>query len=215
MSASSMVPSSGNQQSDRNRQVARRGGEMDPFQAIRREMDRVFDDMLRGFGMPSFSPAMTPAISATMLAPHMDVSENDQDIRITAELPGIDEKNLEVMVSDDLLTIRGEKQVEEEEKDRDYRVIERARGSFARSLRLPFSVDPSQVQASFKGGVLTITIPKPKEVREKTARIEVTRENEASDTTSSGTTSGTASRGASAASQASGGSQGTQQQAAE
>lgn len=213
MSASSMVPSSGNQQSGGNRPVARRGGEMDPFQAIRREMDRVFDDMLRGFGMPSFSLPITQAMSATMLTPHMDVSETDQDIRITAELPGIDEKNLEVMVSDDLLTIRGEKQVEEEEKDRDYRVVERARGSFGRSLRLPFSVDPNQVQASFKDEVLTITVPKPKEVKEKTARVEVKRENGAGGSTSSGTTSGTASSGTSAASQQSRGSQGTQKAA--
>jgi HSP20 family protein len=162
-----MMPSSGNQQV-RNRQMMRRGEDIDPFLALRHEMDRVFDDLLRGFGMPSLPPPSPfGRMPAPMLAPHVDVSESDEEVRIAAELPGIDEQDVEVSLSGDILTIRGEKRIEQDEKGRDYRIVERARGSFSRSLRLPFMVDPAQVQATVKDGVLTITIPKPRELREK------------------------------------------------
>lgn len=207
MSATSMTPSSSNQPMARGGQVMRSGQDvmrsgqdMDPLMAFRREMDRVFDDLMRGFGMPSLPiPRAMPAV----LAPQIDVSETDQEVRIAAELPGIDENNVEVIVADDILTIRGEKQIEQEEKDRDYRVVERARGSFSRSLRLPFSIDPQQVQASVKDGVLTITIPKPKDVQEKTSRVEVKREEGAgnqNNAQNNASTSGTSSSSSGASS---------------
>jgi len=111
-------------------------------------------------------------------------------------------------VADDILTIRGDKQIEQEEKDRDYRVVERARGSFSRSLRLPFSIDPKQVQATVKDGVLTITIPKPKDVQEKTSRVEVKREDGAG-TATNASTSGTSANSSGASSS---GTSGTGQQ---
>lgn len=176
VSGTSIMPSSGNWQ-PRNRHVMRRGEDIDPFLVLRLEMDRVFDDLFRGFGMPSFPPPPLGRTPTPMLAPHIDVSETDQEVRIAAELPGIDEQDVELSLVDDILTISGEKRVEHQEKDRNYRIMERARGSFSRSLRLPFRVDPGQVQAIVSDGVLTITIPKPREVQEKTSRIEVTRQN--------------------------------------
>jgi HSP20 family protein len=202
MSVTSMVPSSGNQPTGRNQQqMARRGEEMDPFLAFRREVDRVFDDLLRGFGVPSL-PAASPG---GMLTPRMDVSETDQEIRITAELPGIDEKDVEVIVADDVLTIRGQKETQREDEDRDYRLVERASGYFSRTLRLPFSVDPNKVQATVNNGVLTVTIPKPKEVQDKTQRIEVQRENGAGGSSTSATSAG--SSGSSSSGSGSSGSQ--------
>ena len=164
----------------RNRLPARRSEEMDPFTAFRGEINRLFDDFFTGFDLPMFGGDDR----GRMLTPQIDVSETDQELQITAELPGIDEKNLEVTVADDMLTIRGEKRDEHEQRERDYHVMERSYGSFARTLRLPFAVDPQQAKATFKDGVLRITIPKPKDVQQKTQRIEVRREEAGSGTTS-------------------------------
>lgn len=115
-----------------------------------------------------------------ILTPQIDVSETDQEIRVTAELPGIDEKDVEVTLTDDVLMIRGKQKAErEEEKDRGYHLRERVQGTFSRVLRLPFAADPNQVQATVNNGVLTVTIPKPKEVQEKVHRIEVKKEEAA------------------------------------
>jgi HSP20 family protein len=138
---------------------------------LRREMNRLFDDFFTGFGFPSLG-----GTEARMLTPRIDVSENDQEIQITAELPGLDAKDVEVTVTDDTLTIRGEKKEESERKEHDHHVTERSYGTFSRTLRLPFAVDAGRAKAAFKDGVLRITIPKPKEVQQRTHRIEVRRE---------------------------------------
>jgi HSP20 family protein len=135
-------------------------------------MNRLFDDFFTGFGLPMLGGGD----GGRMLSPQLDVSETDQEMQIAAELPGIDEKNIEVTVADDMLTIQGEKQEERDQKERNYHLMERSYGTFSRMLRLPFAVDPQQVKAAFKDGVLRITIPKPKEVQQKTQRIEVRRE---------------------------------------
>jgi HSP20 family protein len=177
--ARSLVPFS------RNMPAPWRSLETDPFMAMRREMNRLFDDAFGGFdlGLPSLFGPVMGRMPAEMVVPQIDVSETERELQITAELPGIDPKDIEVLLADDRLTIRGETKADhEEEKERNYHIIERSRGAFSRSLRLPFAADPGQVKAAFKDGVLTITIPKPKEVLEKQHRIEVQ-----SDTASSGT----------------------------
>jgi HSP20 family protein len=157
----------------RNWSLSRSSEDTDPFMAFRRQMNRVFDDAFRGFGMPSLvGPAFGRMPMATLM-PQIDLSESEHEIQVTAELPGIDEKDVEVILADDMLTIRGEKKAEHEQKDRDYHLVERSHGTFSRSLPLPFAADPSQVKAGFKNGVLTVTIQKPKEVLEKQHRIEV------------------------------------------
>jgi HSP20 family protein len=137
----------------------------DPFTTLHREMNRLFDDALRGW--PSQS-----ASGGAVSAPRMNVSETENEIRVEAELPGVSETDVQLELSDDLLTIRGEKQAEREDKNTNYHIVERSFGSFARSVRLPFSPRPDQVKAEFNNGVLKITLPKSA-AQEKVHRIQV------------------------------------------
>jgi HSP20 family protein len=157
----------------RDQSMARWSEDNDPFLAMRREMNRLFDDVFGGFGLPS---AFGPALRQMPAAPKIDVSETDNEIQITAEMPGIDQNDVEVLLEDDRLIIRGEKKEEREDKDRNYHVRERVQGAFSRTLPLPFAPDPNQVKAEFRNGVMTITIPKPQEVKQKQHRIEVQKD---------------------------------------
>jgi len=114
---------------------------------LQREVDRLFEDFTRGF--PSFptSPAFQTR-GAVDLMPSMDVTETDKEIEITAELPGLEEKDVQINLSDNLLTIRGEKKAEKEQKEKDYRLVERSYGSFSRTLELPDGVDPNAIKAT-------------------------------------------------------------------
>jgi len=103
----------------------------------------------------------------------LDVSETDKELTLTAELPEVDEKDVELTLTDDVLTIRGEKKREQTQRNGDYHMVERSYGSFARSLRLPFAVDQDKVDARFEKGVLTVTLPKPPEVQQSTRRIAI------------------------------------------
>jgi HSP20 family protein len=123
----------------------------DPFLALHREVNRLFDDVMRGVG-----PAGGSLTGA--LVPRMDVSESGQDICIEMELPGVSEQDVHVELTDDLLIVRGEKRAVRE--DAQHHLTERSFGGFARSVRLPFAPRPDQVQAGFANGVLTITLPK-------------------------------------------------------
>jgi HSP20 family protein len=134
-----------------------------PFFSLQREIDRLFDDFSRGF--PTFSSG-----GGEML-PSVDVTENDKQIEITAELPGLEEKDVQVNLADNVLTIRGEKKAEKEEKDKTYRLVERNYGSFVRSLELPEGVNADAIKASINKGVLTVTVPKPAPAQAK--KIEV------------------------------------------
>ena len=172
MASRSLMPFS------RNMPMSRWGEETDPFLQMRREMNRLFDDAFGGFGLPSI---LGPTLRQMPAAPKIDVSETDNDVQITAEMPGIDQNNVEVLLEDDRLIIRGEKKEEREEddKERNYHVRERVQGAFSRTLPLPFAPDPTQVKAEFKNGVMTITIPKPQEVKQKQHRIEVQKDTSA------------------------------------
>jgi HSP20 family protein len=173
MADQQVTQSSGNRtQSSDNRAVARRSDALSPFAPLR-EFERLFGDFFSVFGVPARAEREAVALPPGIIAPRIDVSETDDEVRIKAELPGVNEKDIDVRLIDDVLTIRGEAQTQHEEKQQDYRVMERARGTFVRSLRLPFMADASQVQASFKDGILSITIPKPREARERVQRIEV------------------------------------------
>jgi HSP20 family protein len=139
----------------------------EPFGSLRQDMERLFEDFSRDFG---WTP---PAVGGAGMALRVDVSESENEIRIEAELPGVDEKNVEVVLSDGRLTIKGEKKQEKEEKKKDYHMVERSYGSFARSIGLPFEAAPGQVKASFTKGVLTVTVPKPAEVKAKEKKIPI------------------------------------------
>ena len=170
MASRSLMPFS------RNMPTARWSEDTDPFLAMRREMNRLFDDVFGGFGLPT---AFGPALRQMPVAPKIDVSETDNEIQVTAEMPGIDQNDVEVLLEDDRLIIRGEKKEEREDKDRNYHLRERVEGAFSRTLPLPFAPDPNQVKAEFKNGVMTITIPKPQEVKQKQHRIEVQKDTSA------------------------------------
>ncbi|UDL90741.1 Hsp20/alpha crystallin family protein [Mesorhizobium sp. PAMC28654] len=150
-----------------------------PFESLRREVDRLFDDFhpfdfrlpstrsLFGRELPSLRNADWP------VAPAMDLVEKDKEYEITAELPGIDEKNVEIKLANHMLTIKGEKQEEKEQKDKDYYLSERRYGSFQRSFHLPEGVDADKIDASFAKGVLTVKLPKTAEAQKAEKKITV------------------------------------------
>jgi len=136
----------------------------DPFVTLRSQMDRLFDS----FGN-------WPPDTASEVSPRVDVCETDKEIDIDAELPGLEDKDIDVTLSGDMLTIRGEKKAEHEEKNKNYYVSERSYGSFSRSIQLPFDAEPNRISAKFDKGVLHIAIPKPEHMAAKMARIPVKR----------------------------------------
>jgi HSP20 family protein len=125
----------------------------DPFQLLRREMEQLFDNV-------GGSSGEAAADGGNILAPRMDISEDEQSFRIVAEMPGARPEDVEVIVDDDVLTVRAERTQERETNRRNYHLVERSTGVFQRSMRLPAPVDAGKVQATFDNGVLTVTIPK-------------------------------------------------------
>jgi HSP20 family protein len=133
------------------------------FDGLRREIDRVF------------RCNCSTSLRSTRwdIAPAVDVAEKDKEYEITAELPGLDEKNIEVKLANGTLTIKGEKKEEKEEKQKDYYVSERSYGSFMRSFQLPEGVDEGKIEASFAKGVLTVKLPKSAEARKNEKTISI------------------------------------------
>jgi HSP20 family protein len=122
-----------------------------PFSALQQEIDRLFEGFSRGFS----------GFSAREVMPSMDLSETDKEIEITAELPGLEEKDIQLNVADNVLTIRGEKKNEREETKKDYYLVERSYGSFTRAVQLPDGVNADSIKAVMSKGVLKVTVPKP------------------------------------------------------
>lgn len=150
-----------------------------PFDSLRREIDQLFNEFGGGawrwplrrsfFDIEPFR--RTEAAFAAV--PAVDVTETDKAYEITAELPGMTDKNVEVKMADGVLTIKGEKQEEKEEKKKDHYLRERNFGSFQRAFQVPDGVDPDKIEASFKNGVLTVTLPKSAEALKTAKRIDV------------------------------------------
>ena len=137
-----------------------------PFHALRKQIDTMFEDFDNGFLDHSGAFAV-----------RSNVSETDGEICITAELPGLTDKDVDVSVVGDQITIKGEKKSEKDEKTekegREFHRIERMSGAFRRSMKLPFDIEADEVDAKVKDGVLTVSIPKPPEVKAKTKKVEV------------------------------------------
>jgi HSP20 family protein len=154
----------------RDRALAR--PEASVFGSLQREVDRLFEEFSRGLPMLSTQTMMN-------IVPSVDVAETDKEIEITAELPGLERKDVDISLEDDVLTIRGEKKVESEQGDKksnggnnkNYHLSERSYGVFYRMLQLPPGIDPAAVKATMSNGILKITIPKPAKTRAK--KIEV------------------------------------------
>lgn len=132
------------------------------------EMDDTLKKMWYGFPFHNLEEDMDIGWS-----PRLDVSETDNGLEIVADLPGMDKKDINVSLEDNLLTIKGEKKEEKESKDKHYHTIERRSGSFYRAIRLPVEVEKDKVEAAFKDGVLTLRLPKSKEAKKKVAQIEI------------------------------------------
>lgn len=141
-----------------------------PFESLHREIDRLFEDFGRGVWR---SPFRRPAFEFSVASPAVDIVEKDTAYEITADLPGLDEKNVEVQVANGNLTIKGEKTEEKQEKKKDYYLQERHFGSFERSFGVPEGVDADKIEASFKKGVLTVTLPKKAEAQKPAKKIDV------------------------------------------
>lgn len=148
-----------------------RGDLWAPFESLRREMDRLFDDFHPG--LPRIRPGQVWPKAAWDVVPAVDVSEKDGAYEVTAELPGMAEKDIEVKLADGMLTIKGEKKEEKEEKEKDYYLSERRYGSFQRSFQVPEGIDTGRISANFAKGVLTVTLPKSAEAKQKEKKIEV------------------------------------------
>jgi HSP20 family protein len=140
----------------------------DPFSSFRREMDRLFDDFLIPAEGRSFSGSNGGA-----MRPSLDLAETDQAYTVTAELPGLEQKDVELTLRDNALVLSGEKRQEHEEHNGGRRYTERAFGRFERIVPLEAEVDADKVEARFKNGVLTVTLPKNPKAQEKTRRIEI------------------------------------------
>ena len=144
--------------------------EWKPFREVsrlRREMDRLWDDYF-GAGRRGLRPLEAE------WAPAVDVSETAEEVVVKAEVPGMEAKDIDISLSGDILTIKGEKKSEREETKENYHLVERSYGSFSRSLKLPAAVVVDKIEASYQKGVLTISCPKKEEVKPKTIEVKTT-----------------------------------------
>ena len=153
------------------------GGGIDPLFSLHRDMNRLFDEALGG-GLSYAGGQGSQNGQGQIINAHMNVSETETEICISAELPGVREDDIDVSLNDDMLTIRGEKKMERQDEKENFHFVERSFGTFQRSVRLPFQVDPDQVQARFDNGVLTVTLPKSAKVEDKAKRIAIGRKAE-------------------------------------
>jgi HSP20 family protein len=148
------------------RSLAERGP--DPFSYLRNQINRVFDDF---WGESWLAPRHEIAAG---FWPQVDVTETDKEIKVSAEIPGVEAKDIDVSVEDGMLTIKGEKKYEREEKEKGQYRMERSYGSFQRSIELPAEVDESKAKAEFKKGVLRLTLPKRPGTQSRRKQIPVT-----------------------------------------
>src|SRR5947209_14290301 len=149
---------------NRNLPAPTTGDNANPFLALHREMNRIFDDFARGFDLPMLSGGWSGGW------PHVEVSETEDNVKVVAEIPGLEQKDIEVTLHNGILTLRGEKKSENQGAV----YSERWHGRFERSMQLGPDVDPDRVNAAFKNGVLTITVPKRPEAQRQVKRIPIT-----------------------------------------
>jgi HSP20 family protein len=147
---------------------------VDLFDAMRSDLDRVFERFERGW--PSFAGLMPRSGDGRPLAAQLDVREEDDKIIVEADLPGVDEKDVAVTFAGGVLTIKGERRSEREEKKDDYHIAERSFGRFERALRLPDGIDEGAIEANFDKGVLKIVAPKRPEAMKAERKIEIKKQ---------------------------------------
>ena len=141
----------------------------DPFRelsSLQNRMNRLLRDQFT-------SQSPEEALTTTTFAPPVDIYEDEHSINLKMEVPGIDEEDIDVRIEDNTLIVQGERKFEKEEKEENFRRIERQYGSFTRTFMLPSSVDPSQVSANYDKGVLTISLAKKAEAKPKQIKVNV------------------------------------------
>ncbi|MBB3234789.1 Hsp20/alpha crystallin family protein [Phyllobacterium endophyticum] len=141
----------------------------DPFLSLHREVNRLFDDVFRGFDsqLPTFGGFGSRGAGW----PKVEVSDGEKELKITAEVPGLEQKDIEVLLTDGVLTLRGEKRAETEDRDRKF--SERYYGQFERRIPLGYEVDENGVNARFNNGLLTVTLPKTERAQSQVKRIAI------------------------------------------
>jgi len=144
---------------------------LSPLQQLHSEMDRIFDQTFKGFGLAQFG--FGKASAAELFKPTLDLSASEKQYTVSVEVPGVDEKDIQLEIVDDTLVIKGEKKQETESKDNSFYRIERSYGSFRRVLSLPEDADRENVSAAFKKGVLTVTIPRKPSQKAEVKRVEI------------------------------------------
>jgi HSP20 family protein len=169
MSVRDLIPwgQAGNQAPSLYRDV-----EQNPFLSLHREVNRLFDDVFRGFdGLSTFGrfPSLRPGW------PNVEISDTDKDIRVSAEVPGPEERDIEVLLEDGVLVLRGEKKSETEDKDRQF--SERFYGRFERRIAVGSDIEQDKVNATFKNGVLTVILPKTERAQSRAKRISINGSN--------------------------------------
>jgi HSP20 family protein len=145
-----------------------RDGDQNPFLSLHREVNRLFDEVFRGFDTPSTFGRLSSFGAGW---PSVEVTDTGKEIRVSADLPGMEEKDIEVLLEDGVLTLRGEKKAEYDDKDRHF--SERFYGRFERRIAVGSDVEEDKVKASFKNGVLTVTMPKTAQALSKAKRITI------------------------------------------
>jgi HSP20 family protein len=141
-----------------------------PFDSLQQDMNRLFNDFFRGFDVAPFGAS---ADRFGVFSPSVDIREDDKEINVKAELPGLDEKDVEVLLTDNSLTIKGEKKEDKEDKGKNYYRMERSYGSFRRVIALPQGLDPDKAKADFKNGVLSISLPKTEDASKNARKISI------------------------------------------
>lgn len=147
-----------------------------PIERMRERMDRMFDDFFRD-PFPGFDLDWPRPLSTGSISPSVDIEDKGKELKVSAELPGMDQNDVEVSLTDDALSIRGEKKAEETEEHDGYYVSERSYGSFSRVIPLPVEVESDKVKAKFKKGVLTVRLPKSEKAKANTRKITVHSED--------------------------------------
>lgn len=142
----------------------------DPIYTLRHAVNRLFDEMTMGIPFPRLLDDMTGFV------PRVDVKENQKDYVVSAELPGVEAKDVELKIVGDSLVLKGEKHVEKEESDENYHRVERTYGSFQRVLPLPAGVDREGIKAESKAGVLKVTLPKTQAAQSPAKKIEINQQ---------------------------------------
>jgi HSP20 family protein len=138
-----------------------------------REFSTLQDRMNRLFRESFNDPGRDESLTTSSFAPAVDVYEDEHKVSLKIEVPGIEEKDIDVRVENNTLTVQGERKIEKEEKEENYRRVERQYGSFTRTFTLPSTVDTENVQATYDKGVLKITLPKKAEAKPKQIKVQV------------------------------------------